>query len=87
MRYRVLFQPSAARQLRRLPTDVQRRIIARAEALAVDPRPEGCEKLKGSEDIWRARVGGYRLLCQIRDKVLRVLVVRVGHRRDVYRGG
>jgi mRNA interferase RelE/StbE len=87
MRYEVLFQPSAGRQIRKLPADVQRRVVLAAEALGVDPRPAGCQRLKGPESIWRIRVGDYRILYEIRDKALRVLVVRVGHRREVYRRG
>jgi mRNA interferase RelE/StbE len=87
MDYEVLFQPSAARQIRKLPADVRRRVVLAAEALGVDPRPMGCQRLKGSESIWRIRVGDYRILYEIRDQVLTVLVVRVGHRREVYRGG
>ena len=52
-------------------------------ALAGDPRPNGCRKLSGSEE-YRIRVGDYRVLYEIEDAVLRILVVRVGHRRDVY---
>ena len=65
--------------------DVQRRIVAKMETLATDPRPDGCTKLKGEEDVYRVRVGDYRIIYQVRDKELLVLVVRVGHRRDVYR--
>lgn len=83
--YRVEFKPSAAKAVRKLDSDVQRRIIARAEALADDPRPPGAEKLEGMRDLYRIRVGDYRVIYQIADKVLLVLVVRVGHRRDVYR--
>jgi len=59
------------------------------EALAVlrdDPRPPGCVKLTGADDLWRIRVGQYRVVYTIRDDELLVLVVRVAHRRDVYRG-
>jgi mRNA interferase RelE/StbE len=85
MRYRVLFQLSAARQVRKLTPDLQKRIVARAEALAADPRPPGCEELKGPTPFWRVRVGDYRIVYEIKDNVLLVLVVRVAHRREVYR--
>lgn len=83
--YRVELKPSAARAVRKLAADVRRRVIARAEALAADPRPPGAEKLEGVRDLYRVRVGDYRIIYQVADKVLLVLVVRVGHRRDVYR--
>lgn len=83
--YRVELKPSAARALRKLDADIQRRLIARVEALAENPRPPGAEKLEGRRDLYRIRVGDYRIIYQVGDKVLLVLVVRVGHRRDVYR--
>ncbi len=86
MAYRVEFKPSARRQLRKLPLDAQARIVARAEALAHDPRPQGVEHLAGGDDLYRIRVGDYRIVYKIYDRVLLVLVVRLGHRREVYRG-
>jgi mRNA interferase RelE/StbE len=86
MRHRVLFQSSAARQVRKLTPDLQKRIVAKAEALAADPRPPGCEKLQSPTPFWRVRIGDYRIVYEIKDDVLLVLVVRVAHRREVYRG-
>jgi mRNA interferase RelE/StbE len=54
-------------------------------ALAADPRPFGVKKLSADEDLFRIRVGDYRIIYQIRDKELIVLVVKIGHRREVYR--
>lgn len=85
MPYRVEFKPSARRQLRKLPRDVQARIISRVEALAHDPRPPGSEEISGGEDLHRIRIGDYRVVYEIQGRVLLVLVVRVGHRREVYR--
>ena len=87
MIYKVFFQPSALRELRKLPRDVQVRVVARAEALAKNPRPEGVKKLAGLEELYRLRVGDYRVIYQIQDQRLVVLVVRIRHRRDVYRKG
>ena len=84
-RYAVEFRPRALRALRKLPEAAQRRLLSAIEALADDPRPSGVKKLKGGEGIYRVRVGTYRVLYQIRDDVLLVLVTDVGHRRDVYR--
>ncbi len=67
-----------------MPTQWLRRVAAKLRALAEDPRPRGCQKLAGREDIWRVRVGDYRVLYQILDESLLVLVVRVRHRKDVY---
>lgn len=85
MAYTVDFAPSAAREFRRLAREIQLRLRPHIDALANDPRPEGAKKLKGSEDLWRIRVGAYRIVYEIRDRTLIVLVVRVAHRREVYR--
>jgi mRNA interferase RelE/StbE len=84
--YRVLFKPSADKALRKLPESVQKRIAAAAEELGDDPRPPGCVKLKCEADLWRIRVGDYRVVYAIQGDELLVLVVRVAHRKDVYRG-
>ena len=83
-RYSVLIQPSAAKELEKLPVEQRRRIGKKIRSLADEPRPYGCEKLSG-DDLYRIRQGDYRVVYSIEDKVLVVLVVRVGHRRDVYR--
>ncbi len=85
-RFRVEFKPSAAKALAKLDRQAQRRIVQRSEALATDPRPQGVEKLAGDENAYRVRVGDYRIIYEIRDEVLLVMVLKVGHRRDVYRG-
>jgi mRNA interferase RelE/StbE len=82
--YAVEFLPSAARALSRLDRSVQRRIVRRVDGLAADPRV-GATKLRGSDDVWRVRVGDYRILYSIEDARLVILVIRIGHRRDVYR--
>ena len=83
--YLFQFAPSARQQLGRLPTAVQERIAERVDRLATDPRPHGSIKLKGEDDLYRIRVGDYRVIYAIRDDELIVLVLRVGHRREVYR--
>ncbi|MBI2827616.1 MAG: type II toxin-antitoxin system RelE/ParE family toxin [Planctomycetia bacterium] len=85
--YAIEFLASADRALRRLPVTIQRRIIAAVDRLADNPRPRGSAKLAGEEDAWRIRVGEYRVLYEIEDDRLVVLVVRVGHRKDLYRRG
>jgi mRNA interferase RelE/StbE len=84
MAYTVRFSSHAARQLRKLPRDVQERVRPVIDALADDPRPPRARRLAGREDGWRIRVGAYRVLYAIHDDVLTVLVVEVGHRREVY---
>lgn len=84
MSYSVQLAPAAVRQLRKLPLDARRRIQAAIEILAETPRPPGAKKLSGSSGDWRARTGDYRIIYEIRDARLIVLVVAMGHRRDVY---
>jgi mRNA interferase RelE/StbE len=83
--YRVELLPSAARQYRRLPRTVKSSVRAAIDRLADDPRPPGARKLVDSAGYWRVRVADYRILYEIRDLDVLVLVVIVGHRRDVYR--
>lgn len=84
MPYRVLFTPAAERDLGALPPDVRVRVEARISGLGVNPRPPGCKKLSGRGNLWRIRAGDYRILYEIHDRALFVLVVKIGHRGDVY---
>ena len=81
--YSIEIKRSAARELAELPKQDRLRVIARIEQLAHDPRPSGSEKLSGQER-YRVRQGDYRILYEIHDHVLLVMVVRIGHRREVY---
>ena len=84
-RYRVFIKPSAAKELEAVGTRKdRRRIVQRIHSLAADPRPPGCQKLSGAEK-YRIRCGAYRVVYSIQDVELAVHVVKVGHRRDVYR--
>jgi mRNA interferase RelE/StbE len=83
--YRVDFANSAAKDLRGIDHKWIPRIVAGIEALALDARPSGCKKLVGSEHTYRIRVGDYRVVYDIHDDTLIVLVVRIRHRRDVCR--
>jgi mRNA interferase RelE/StbE len=82
--YELVFKKSVAKDLREFPKADVKRILQRIRSLADDPRPTGCEKLSGQER-YRLRQGAYRIVYEIDDKVLIVLVVKIGHRRDVYR--
>lgn len=85
--YRIEVARPAAKALAKVPQPDRGRIVAKIDALAADPRPPGVEAIQGSDDpLFRVRVGSYRVVYEVRDDVLLVLVLRVGHRRDVYRG-
>jgi mRNA interferase RelE/StbE len=81
----VSFRRSAEKDLRRLDTAVQRRVLRSANALARNPRPNGCRKLVGSENAFRIRVGDYRVIYTVEDAILVVAIESVRHRREVYR--
>ncbi len=82
--YSLEIKRSAAKELAQLPSKDRGRVVARIQALAKDPRPVGAEKLSGQER-YRVRQGDYRILYEIEDQILRIIVVKIGHRRDVYR--
>lgn len=82
--YRIVFKASAAKQRDSLQADAKVRVDAKIDELAENPRPAGAKKLKGS-DLWRVRAGDHRIVYSISDGVLLVLVVKIGHRRDIYR--
>jgi mRNA interferase RelE/StbE len=84
MTYRIQVAPAAVRQLRKLDGSALRRVQAAIELLAEEPRPSGAKKLVGGDGEWRVRTGDYRIVYDINDGVLLVLVVAVGHRREVY---
>ncbi len=86
MTYTVTLAPSAARQLRKFDPVVRRRLQAAIELLAVDPRPPAATRLVGGSGEWRVRTGDYRIVYDINDDELVVLVLRMGHRREVYDG-
>lgn len=84
MRHSIGFAPAAFRQLKKLDRAVQVRVFAQINRLADDPRPPGCLKLAGRDNVYRLRVGDFRVLYNVVDAKLIVLVLKVGHRRDVY---
>jgi mRNA interferase RelE/StbE len=84
MNYCVILSRSARKQLERLSSETESRVLAKLSELEANPRPSGCKKLK-NRDAWRIRAGDYRVIYEIHDKILRVIVVTVGHRREVYR--
>ena len=82
--YRLLIKPSAAKELQALPANDRKRVVTRIEGLASDPRPPGTEKLSGAEK-YRLRQGDYRVLYSVDDARKILVIVKIGHRRDVYR--
>jgi mRNA interferase RelE/StbE len=82
--YKIFFKKSVEKDLRVIPKKDLKKILNRIEALAEDPRPPGCEKLTG-QHRYRLRQGRYRILYSIQDDELTVWVVKVGHRKEIYR--
>jgi mRNA interferase RelE/StbE len=82
--YRIEFSRKAERQFKTLSKQFQLRLKPKIDALANTPRPRGVEKLKGEDDLYRIRVGDYRIIYQIQDKALVILVIKIGDRKQVY---
>lgn len=83
--YKLLIKPSAAKEIESAPKKDRLRIIKRIRDLSSDPRPPGCEKLSGHDDKYRVRQGTYRIVYSVSDVSLVICVVKVGHRKEVYR--
>lgn len=84
MKYQVILPKTVQKEMNRLPDDVIDRILDRLEELKVNPRPSDSKKLKG-RPAWRIRVGDYRVIYEVHDRELRVIIITIGHRREVYR--
>jgi len=84
-KYRVEIKKSAVKEIGHLPGRDMKAVLDKIASLAEDPRPHACQKLSGQEQ-YRLRRGNYRILYSIEDDVLTVYIVKVGHRKDVYRG-
>ncbi len=83
--YEVFLERAAERDLKRLSASDFQRIISHIRDLAGNPRPSGCHKISGSKNDWRIRIGDYRVIYEIDDNAKAVRVMRVRHRREVYR--
>ena len=83
--YRIVFARSARRELDDLPRSVGLRILRRIEPLVSSPRPRGCRKLVGSTNLWRMRVGEYRVIYRIDDVQRLIDIIAIRHRSDAYR--
>jgi mRNA interferase RelE/StbE len=85
-RYSLRVKDSAAKEIERIePKKVRRQVVRRIQSLAANPRPAGCQKLAGTGDRYRLRQGSYRIVYEVRDEELVVVLVKVGLRSDVYR--
>lgn len=84
MNYTVEISPAAQRQIKKLPAPVQLEILSLLTELQSDPRAPGVKKMVGEENLYRIRAGKYRILYEIYDQVLLIVVAQVGHRRDIY---
>lgn len=85
MKYQVDFKPSAAREFRKLSKDTAERISKKIDSLADDPFPYGYTEMKGSQSFYRVKVGDYRVIYTVEHDELLILIVTIGHRREIYR--
>ncbi|MCA9971303.1 MAG: type II toxin-antitoxin system RelE/ParE family toxin [Anaerolineales bacterium] len=83
--YAIRFSRSARKELERLDNTIAARVFTQIEALAINPRPVGCRKIQGADDLWRIRIGHYRVIYRIVEQEVIVKIVAVRHRRDAYR--
>jgi len=83
--YEIEISRTAEKQLKKLPTDDQLRVVRAVLALAEEPHPRGSRKLSGYDDVFRVRVGRYRVLYSVFENRLVIIILKVGHRKDVYR--
>ena len=83
--YKVLISQTAEKQLKQLPADIQRKLSAVIVSLGIEPRPFGSKKLSGSSCTYRVRSGGYRIIYEIHDREVIIAVIKIGHRKDIYR--
>ena len=85
MAYTIQLKPAAIRELIKLPRDVRRSIRSRIDALANNPSPPDAKKLEGEEEFYRIKIGDYRIVYQVHKKSLFILMIRIGHRKEVHR--
>jgi mRNA interferase RelE/StbE len=84
-KYELLISRSAEKTLKAIPGHDSAKLVAAIGKLVIDPRPQGCRKLFGEMNTYRIRVGVYRIIYEIEDRLLRILVLKIGHRKNVYR--
>ncbi|MHC5539092.1 type II toxin-antitoxin system RelE family toxin [Singulisphaera rosea] len=84
--FRIEFAKPAIKYLEALPNEIRQRIFTKIELLAANPHPQGSERITGVAGHFRVRIGDYRVIYEVMDTQLIIKVVKIGHRRDVYRG-
>ncbi len=85
MKYRIELSPTAESQFKKLPKEVQVRLKHRIDILAENPFPRGVKKLSAQENFYRLRIGDYRIIYQVQGKALLILILKLGHRKNIYR--
>ncbi|RED98913.1 type II toxin-antitoxin system RelE family toxin [Marinoscillum furvescens] len=83
--YKITITRSASKELKKLPRKVNNQLIPLIKGLAIDPRPASSSKLRGNNQYWRIRSGNYRIIYSIDDHVQIIDIIKIGHRKDVYR--
>ena len=83
--YEIYIERKAERDLKKLELDIFHRVISNIKTLSKNPKPPGSRKITGSKNDWRVRVGNYRIIYEVDDRAKTVKVMRIRHRRDVYR--
>jgi mRNA interferase RelE/StbE len=85
VKYSILISPRAQRQIKKLPKSIQQQIISELQELEIIPRPQDVDKLSCNDDLYRVRVGDYRIIYQINDPQNTLIIAKVAHRREVYK--
>jgi mRNA interferase RelE/StbE len=85
MAYKVAFSKSANKELSRLPKNIYLKVEVSIDGLIEIPRPAGCKKLVGSKNTYRIRVADYRIIYDVNDDIIEILIIKIGHRKDVYK--
>ena len=83
--YAIEFTRSAQKELLKLSTEMIRRIVPKIDALSLEPFPSGCVKIVGAEDLWRIRIGDYRVIYSVQQTIQLITIERIRHRKDAYR--
>ena len=83
--YKIEITASAEKSLKKIPKKDLEKVVEAIQVLAISPFPSGCRKLKGEEDVYRVRQGNYRIIYEVIENKLIVLVLKIGHRKDIYK--
>ena len=83
-KFNLSFKKSAEKELRRIPNPPLALLLKKIQALGIEPRPHDAVMLKGGEKYFRVRQGDYRIVYEIRDEAKKIVIIKIGHRRDVY---